>query len=443
MTNAAIKELIAQGVAGALADYEANMSNDNGNNSHNSRSCSGRTPYTARVYIYKDFLNFQSLNFKCTKGVVELALMYGRMFPGESDEVEKYVGRIPNMIQGNVMFARPKIMQEAIELANDLIDQKAFPLPAIKFPLPEELSTAIEDGSYCQKKRDATARKIALLSMSRRNCQSKMAVTLKPLYCYLFLKSTSYDSEVIEFGDSYEVPANDPSTTTTNTSGEAGTKSRRTVTLTTEDMQKKKNDVKARTTLLLSLPEEHQLRFSQLQFMDVEVEQDDLNQKGNDEVNTASVYTTSSNVPTASENVATVSISQETACAYISSQSSRSQIKFKDINQINEDDMEEMDIKWNMALLSMRADNTASTITTDTTSGGTRKKSGRTVTLTAEDMQKRKNDVKVRTTLLLSLPDEHQLRFSKYKTAKEIWDAILKTFDGNEATKKTKKNLLK
>nr|GFB05955.1 hypothetical protein [Tanacetum cinerariifolium] len=56
---------------------------------------------------------------------------------------------------------------------------KAFPLPAIKFLLPEELPTASEDGSHCQKKRDATARKIALLSMSRRNCQSTMAVTLK------------------------------------------------------------------------------------------------------------------------------------------------------------------------------------------------------------------------------------------------------------------------
>nr|GFB54553.1 hypothetical protein [Tanacetum cinerariifolium] len=52
-------------------------------------------------------------------------------------------------------------------------------------------------------------------------------------------------------------------------------------------------------------------------------------------------------------------------------------------------------------------------------------------------------DVKARTTLLLSLPDEHQLRFSKYKTAQELWTAILKTFGGNEATKKTKKNLLK
>nr|GFA76814.1 hypothetical protein [Tanacetum cinerariifolium] len=49
-------------------------------------------------------------------------------------------------------------------------------------------------------------------------------------------------------------------------------------------------------------------------------------------------------------------IIQYTACAYIASQSSGSQIKFEDINQIDEDDMEEMDIKWNMALLSMRAD---------------------------------------------------------------------------------------
>nr|GFA66609.1 hypothetical protein [Tanacetum cinerariifolium] len=65
------------------------------------------------------------------------------------------------------------------------------------------------------------------------------------------------------------------------------------------------------------------------------------------------------------------------------------------------------------------------------------------VTLTTKDVQKKKNDVKARTTLLLSLSDEHQLRFNKHKTVKELWAAILKTFGGNEATKKTKKNLLK
>nr|GEW40667.1 hypothetical protein [Tanacetum cinerariifolium] len=78
--------------------------------------------------------------------------------------------------------------------------------------------------------------------------------------------------------------------------------------------------------------------------------------RGNEEVNTAIVSTSSTNVPTASANIGVANISQDTTCAYIASQSSGSQIKFEDINQIDEDDMEEMDIKWKMALLSMRAD---------------------------------------------------------------------------------------
>nr|GEV96050.1 hypothetical protein [Tanacetum cinerariifolium] len=82
-------------------------------------------------------------------------------------------------------------------------------------------------------------------------------------------------------------------------------------------------------------------------------------------------------------------------------------------------------------------------VATDSATKGTGKKNGRTIALTTEDMQKRKNDVKARTTLLLALPDEQQLRFSKYKTAQELWAAILKTFGGNESTKKTKKNMLK
>nr|GEZ75446.1 hypothetical protein [Tanacetum cinerariifolium] len=75
---------------------------------------------------------------------------------------------------------------------------------------------------------------------------------------------------------------------------------------------------------------------SHLEFIDVEIEQDDLNQKfftslapewlinRKGEVNTDSILTVSTHV---------------------------SPIKYEDINQINEDDIKEMDIKWNMALL--------------------------------------------------------------------------------------------
>nr|GEV27910.1 synaptobrevin, longin-like domain protein [Tanacetum cinerariifolium] len=50
---------------------------------------------------------------------------------------------------------------------------KAFSLPIMKFPLSEEVPTASEESSHCQKKRDATAEKLALLLKSSRNCQSK------------------------------------------------------------------------------------------------------------------------------------------------------------------------------------------------------------------------------------------------------------------------------
>nr|GEZ18288.1 hypothetical protein [Tanacetum cinerariifolium]GEZ26459.1 hypothetical protein [Tanacetum cinerariifolium] len=40
---------------------------------------------------------------------------------------------------------------------------KAFPLSVIEFPLTEEVPTASKESSHCQKKRDATAKRIALL----------------------------------------------------------------------------------------------------------------------------------------------------------------------------------------------------------------------------------------------------------------------------------------
>nr|GFA35587.1 putative reverse transcriptase domain-containing protein [Tanacetum cinerariifolium] len=54
----------------------------------------------------------------------ELTLLCGRMFPEESDEIERYVDGLPEMIRGNVMSYDPKSMQKAIESANDQMDQK-------------------------------------------------------------------------------------------------------------------------------------------------------------------------------------------------------------------------------------------------------------------------------------------------------------------------------
>ncbi|GJU14852.1 putative reverse transcriptase domain-containing protein [Tanacetum coccineum] len=50
--------------------------------------------------------------------------MCDRMFPEESDKVEKYVGGLPDMIHGSVMATKPKTMQDAIEFATELMDKK-------------------------------------------------------------------------------------------------------------------------------------------------------------------------------------------------------------------------------------------------------------------------------------------------------------------------------
>ncbi|GJX01923.1 hypothetical protein Tco_0185836 [Tanacetum coccineum] len=55
----------------------------------------------------------------------------------------------------------------------------------------------------------------------------------------------------------------------------------------------------------------------------------------------------------------------------------------------------------------------------------------------------RKNELKARGTLLMALPNEHQLKFNSYKNAKSLLEAIHKRFRGNKESKKTQKTLLK
>nr|GEW72674.1 putative ribonuclease H-like domain-containing protein [Tanacetum cinerariifolium] len=51
----------------------------------------------------------------------------------------------------------------------------------------------------------------------------------------------------------------------------------------------------------------------------------------------------------------------------------------------------------------------------------------------------RKNELKAQGTLLMALPDKHQLKFNIHKDAKTLIEAIEKRFGGNTKTKKTKK----
>nr|GEZ42919.1 ribonuclease H-like domain-containing protein [Tanacetum cinerariifolium]GEZ42927.1 ribonuclease H-like domain-containing protein [Tanacetum cinerariifolium] len=60
-----------------------------------------------------------------------------------------------------------------------------------------------------------------------------------------------------------------------------------------------------------------------------------------------------------------------------------------------------------------------------------------------EDKAQRRLDVKARSTLIMGIPNEHQLKFNSIEDAKQLMEAIKKRFGGNAATKKTQRNLLK
>ncbi|GJX07105.1 ribonuclease H-like domain-containing protein [Tanacetum coccineum] len=62
---------------------------------------------------------------------------------------------------------------------------------------------------------------------------------------------------------------------------------------------------------------------------------------------------------------------------------------------------------------------------------------------TAEEKAQRRLELKARSTLLMGIPNEHQLKFNSIKDAKSLLQAVKKRFGGNAATKKTQRNLLK
>ncbi|GKC61896.1 hypothetical protein Tco_1089494 [Tanacetum coccineum] len=62
---------------------------------------------------------------------------------------------------------------------------------------------------------------------------------------------------------------------------------------------------------------------------------------------------------------------------------------------------------------------------------------------TAEQKLARKNELKAKSTFLLAIPDEHQLKFHGIKDAKTLWEAIKTRFGSNKESKKMQKTILK
>ncbi|GJZ05047.1 putative reverse transcriptase domain-containing protein [Tanacetum coccineum] len=88
------------------------------------------TKYCPRNEIKKIEAEMWNLKVKGTDVVAynqrfqELALLCDRMFPEETDKIERYVGGMPDLIYSSVVASKPKTMQEAIEMATELMDRR-------------------------------------------------------------------------------------------------------------------------------------------------------------------------------------------------------------------------------------------------------------------------------------------------------------------------------
>nr|GEW30168.1 hypothetical protein [Tanacetum cinerariifolium] len=159
----------------AMIDQALLRNSTNEDGSHSSHEDNRRNVLTARPCFYADFMKCQPLNFKGTEGVVkfatctlldaaltwwnsqirslgpdaylmtwevlkmkmtdkyclqgeikklEIELWNLKFAANETEKIDKYISRLPDYICGSVKASKPKTLDETIELANDLMDQK-------------------------------------------------------------------------------------------------------------------------------------------------------------------------------------------------------------------------------------------------------------------------------------------------------------------------------
>ncbi|GJR43900.1 hypothetical protein Tco_1312003 [Tanacetum coccineum] len=111
----------------AMIDQALQQNSTNRDASHSSHGDDRRNVQTAHPCYYADFMKCQPLNFKGTEGVVGLTRWIEKMEPkGYAMTLgwtqEENDGQV--LSTGNVKSSKPKTLDETIELANELKDQK-------------------------------------------------------------------------------------------------------------------------------------------------------------------------------------------------------------------------------------------------------------------------------------------------------------------------------
>nr|GEZ11513.1 reverse transcriptase domain-containing protein [Tanacetum cinerariifolium] len=136
MTQAAIRQLVANSITTALETQATNMANADNTN----RNPKPREALVARKCSYKEFMSCKPFNFKGSEGAVGLIrwfehtkLVFSRSnctkyckvkFATDSEKMmEAFIEGLPRSIEGNVTASKPQTLEEAINIAQRLMDQ--------------------------------------------------------------------------------------------------------------------------------------------------------------------------------------------------------------------------------------------------------------------------------------------------------------------------------
>ncbi|GKB30380.1 hypothetical protein Tco_0869781 [Tanacetum coccineum] len=123
-----------------------------------------------------------------------------------------------------------------------------------------------------------------------------------------------------------------------------------------EEKLDRKNDMKAKGTLLMALPNKDQLKFHSYQDAKLLMEAVEKSISS-----TTKTDNTANGVNAAHTQVNTVNttlvdnLSDAVICAFLASQPNSSQLAKEDLEQIDPNDLEEIDLHWEMAMLTIRA----------------------------------------------------------------------------------------
>ncbi|GJS37144.1 hypothetical protein Tco_0535526 [Tanacetum coccineum] len=135
------------------------------------------------------------------------------------------------------------------------------------------------------------------------------------------------------------------------------------------------------------------------------------------------------------DQASTASYADDVMLSFFSNQSNAPQLDNKNLEQIDADDLEEMDLKWQVAMLTMRVTRTGVTSTSP--------ERARVFTdLSAEEKERYKADIRATNILLQGIPKDIYTLINHYTDAKDIWDNVKMILEGSELTKDDRESQL-